>query len=102
MDTFLKKLIRFLLIITILTNVLLLCAFALLRNKFNDQYIYLSIYAFIFCAMPAILGTFFIALNRVRNQEVSGTWIYLKKEIVLSLITIGIYLIWFVTVFLFG
>ncbi|MES2138866.1 MAG: hypothetical protein V4511_04115 [Bacteroidota bacterium] len=84
MDTKLKKLIRLLLILYTLTNVLTICAFAILGSNLNSQYLYVPIYAFIGCGLPGILLTIAFVLDELLYGEIKNTWNFLKKEIILS------------------
>lgn len=84
----LKTVTRILLILCILSNLFLIVAFLILGDKLNSQYIYVAIYAFIWLGLPGILGVIFMVLKRLLAQGIIGFWLFLKKEIILSVITI--------------
>lgn len=95
MDTKLKKFIRLLFILSILSNLFLLAAYLILGAKMSHQYIYLSLYAFTFLIVPGILSVAFIALYGAVLQETKVTWAYLKKELILFVIAIAAFLAFF-------
>jgi hypothetical protein len=88
MDTKLKKFIRLLFILSILTNLFLLAAYLILGAKMSHQYVYLAIHSFTFLIVPGILSVAFIVVYRVMLGETKGSWLYLKKELRLFLIAI--------------